>query len=219
MSSTLASPPVAVVLDRLHTAARGDWRHFVRMAPRYLMSRATGVDLMPTSPSALRHAYVSVTRDQGRFLHAIARVVGARRLVEFGASFGISTLYLASAACDAGGTLITTEIEPNKAAATRRAVAEAGLGDVVTLLEGDARETLRSVDGPIDFVFLDGMKPMYVEILDVLREKLAPNALLFADNVNHAGAAPYNRIVRDARGAFDSATLFGGRLEMSRYRG
>lgn len=214
--ATLDSAPVAATLNRLHEAARGDWKHMLTLAPRFLLSMSTGRDFMPKDPASLRHVYVPVSREQGRLMHLMARAVRARHIVEFGASFGISTLYLASAAKDNGGALVTTEIEPTKIEATRRSLAEAGLDDVVTLLEGDARETLKTLDGPVDFLFLDGMKPMYVEVLELLRERLTPSALVVADNVEHPSARAYTELVRDPKSGFESSTLFGGRLELSR---
>jgi predicted O-methyltransferase YrrM len=71
---------------------------------------------MSKNPAALSGLYSSVTRDEGRFLYLLARVGKARRIAEFGSSFGVSTLYLASAARDCGGGVVTTEIEPHKIA-------------------------------------------------------------------------------------------------------
>jgi predicted O-methyltransferase YrrM len=218
LDSSLFTPLVSDALERLHNAARGDWKHRIHLAPRYLLSTLTGHDWMPTDPSSLHHMFASVTREQGMLLYQMARANRARCSVEFGSSFGISTTYLAAAARDTGGRVITTEILPHKAAATRANLREAGLENVVTVLEGDARETLRNLDSPVDLLFLDGMKHLYLPVFELLRERLQDGAVLIADNVNMPSARPYLERVRGRATGFASSTLFGGRMEISYLR-
>ena len=104
-------------------------------------------------------------------------------MVEFGTSFGISTIHLAAAVRDNGaGRVISTELNAAKAAQARANLAEAGLSDRVTILEGDARETLAAVPGPVGFVLLDGWKGLYLPVLRLLEPRLAPGALVLADD-------------------------------------
>lgn len=135
--------------------------------------------------------YLAVSPDEGRFLYMLARGARAERIVEFGASYGLSTLYLAAALRETGGHLWTTEVHPDKCAALRETFDRAGVSDVVTLLEGDARETLKTVEGPIDMVLLDGWKSLYLPVLDILRPKLRPGALVAADNIRLTASKPY----------------------------
>lgn len=112
-------------------------------------------------------------------LLALAR--RARTVVEFGASLGFSTIHLAAAVRDLGaGTVITTEIEPDKAEAARENLAAAGLADVVDLRVGDALETLRDVRD-VEMLFLDGWNNLYLAVLDLLEPALADGALVVAD--------------------------------------
>ena len=111
---------------------------------------------------------------QGRFLYLVARSLGAKRIVEFGTSFGISTLYAAAAARDEGGQVIGSELEPSKQRAATAHLAEAGLASFAEVRLGDARETLRDVPGPIDLVLLDGWKELYLPMLQMLAPKLRP---------------------------------------------
>ncbi|HTW13437.1 MAG TPA: class I SAM-dependent methyltransferase, partial [Solirubrobacteraceae bacterium] len=106
--------------------------------------------------------------------------------VEFGTSFGISTLHLAAALRDnGGGRLVTTECEPSKAARARENFAAAGLADLIELREGDAVETLaRDLPEQIDLVLIDGAKALYPAVLALLEERLGPNALIVADNAD-----------------------------------
>src|SRR5919106_1613180 len=107
--------PVGRVLDELYEAARGDWRFFPRVLPYYLLSRVTGRNIMQLlKPVMAKDIYLPVSREAGGLLYALARGTEAKRIVEYGASFGISTLYLAAAARDTGGRVISTEIEPTK---------------------------------------------------------------------------------------------------------
>ena len=119
-------------------------------------------------------------------------------MVEFGTSFGISTAYLAAAVADNGaGHLFSTELSPVKVAAAQANLEDAGLADVVTILPGDARETLAVVGGPVGLVFLDGWKDLCLPVLRLLEPALAPGALVVADDVDsHASMGDYLAYVR-----------------------
>jgi predicted O-methyltransferase YrrM len=134
----------------------------------------------------LKNVPLAVSRETGRLLYMPARSSGARTIVEFGASFGISTLHLAAALRDnGGGALITSEFEPSKAARARDNLTAGGLIDLVEIREGDALETL-SVDLPktIDLLLLDGAKPLYPAILSLVESRLRPGAFIVADNAD-----------------------------------
>lgn len=200
--NSLNDPAVAACLERLHDAAARsvDWR--------------TVPDRDSDSLTRMGECYLAVSAAEGRLLYLLARGSGSRYIVEFGASFGVSTTYLAAAARDNGGRLVTTEAHPGKCAAVRASLAEAGLGGVATLLEGDARETLVGVDSGIDFAFLDGWKGMYLPIFELLEPKLTDGALIAADNIEHEGARPYAEFVRSSD-ALVSYTV--GKMELSCY--
>jgi predicted O-methyltransferase YrrM len=127
--------------------------------------------------------YLAVAPETARLLYALARSTKAQNVVEFGASFGVSTLHLAAALKDTGGRLITTEFEPGKAAQLRKNLAVAGVADLVDVREGDALETLaRELPARIDLVLLDGAKPLYPKILKLLEPHFAVGTLVVADN-------------------------------------
>lgn len=202
------SPKVSATLARLHAEARGDVWRFLPLLPRMLLTLLPGKSLMKVvSPSDLGHAFMGVSREEGTLLYAVARSIKAQRIVEFGSSFGIGTLYLAAAARDNGGELITTEIISAKCRATEANLEEAGLLDSAKILEGDALETLKGVEAPIDMVFLDGWKDLYVAVLELLKPKLLPGAVLIADNVNMSDAKPYTDLVRAKGSGFVSVRL------------
>lgn len=195
----LAEPALAAVLNRLHEAAAADPK---RWAARKHEQANNPPPAGPDPLVRMGELYIAVSRDEGRFLYLLARLSGARHMVEFGASYGISTLYLGAAARANGGQLHTTEVHPDKCAVVRNNIAEAGLQEAVSLLEGDALETLQTVDAPIDFVFLDGWKSYYLPVIKLLRPKLAPGALVVADNIDFSAAADYLAYVQETGNGF-----------------
>jgi predicted O-methyltransferase YrrM len=136
----------------------------------------------------LKDLPLPVSRETGTLLYMLARSCGARSIVEFGTSFGISTLHLAAALRDnGGGRLIATEFEPSKIERARRNLTEGGLIDLLEIREGDALQSL-SVDLPegIELLLLDGAKALYSEILDLVESRLRPGAFIVADNANYS---------------------------------
>jgi predicted O-methyltransferase YrrM len=213
----LEDPEVVAVLDRLHAEARGDWKWIALYLPRALWSVVTRTSFMKAvPPSRFRRAYLPVSRVAGRFIYLAARAIGARTVVEFGTSFGISTIYLAAAVRDNGGGLvITTEIEPSKCAVAAANLRAAGLADLVQIREGDVRETLKEIDRPVDLLFLDGWKNLYIPVLELVRPRLRAGALVLADNISFPDSKPYAQLVRAPENGFVSSTLFHGSLEVS----
>lgn len=167
---------------------------------------------------------VALDRDKAEFCYLLCRANGARRIVEAGTSFGVSTLYLAAAVRDnvrAGGgdgVVIGTEYEPEKAAAAREHFEAAGLSAFIDLREGDLRETLRQIDGPVDFMLVDIWVPMARPALELVAPRLRPGAIVICDNTaEHWGAyAEYFAFLNDPANGFRTMTLpFGGGLELS----
>jgi predicted O-methyltransferase YrrM len=118
--------------------------------------------------------------------------------VEFGTSYGISTIYLAAAVRDNGvGHVLSTELSATKIAAAGRNLAEAGLADEVTILPGDALTTLADVPGPIGMVLLDGWKDLCLPVLRLLEDRLTPGAPVVADDSTFASMKDYLDYVRD----------------------
>ncbi|MCK9877028.1 class I SAM-dependent methyltransferase [Frankia sp. AgPm24] len=182
MPATLLDDATRTVLDRLFTAAAQEGPSLLALRDRF--SGEIDVSLAATVAEAAAEIYMPVAPEVGRLLYLLTRARGAALVVEFGTSFGISTIHLAAAVRDnGGGRVITTELAATKAAAARANLAEAGLADLVDLRVGDALETLRDLPGPIDLLLLDGWNQLYLPLLRVLEPHLAPGALVVADDV------------------------------------
>ena len=115
------------------------------------------------------------------------RATAASSIVEFGTSFGLSTLHLAAALRDnGGGQLITSEFEPSKIARAKANLEAGGLADLVEFREGDALDTLaRGLPDVVDLLLLDGAKSLYMDVLELIQPKLRPGAVILADNADH----------------------------------
>lgn len=217
--NSLEDPRIALVLEDLHRAAKRDIFVFLRALPAVAAGLLRGRGVVDSAKPHLRDAFIPIDASQGRALYLIARACRARRIVEFGASFGISTIYLAAAVRDnGGGVVITTEMEPGKIARARQNYASAGLESEIELRAGDALQTLREVDGPIDLVFLDGWKEACLPVLRLLEPRLPPGACVLCDDVRpfRKTLAPYVEHVRGSNGRYVSVELpLGDGLEFS----
>ena len=169
--------------------------------------------------SARERRLLNITPDTGRLLAILVRATGARRILEVGTSNGYSTIWLADAARDTGGHVTTVERAADKAAMARSNLDRAGLGEQVTLREGDARAVLADLAGPYDLIFLDADRADYTAYLDRLLTLLRSGGLLITDNVvSHAGELVdfLARIKADER--LDSVTLPVGNGEELTYK-
>jgi predicted O-methyltransferase YrrM len=185
--NSLTSPPVRPLLDRLFQSADSDDARRATMRARHPHGLA-GLSAREQA-DAFAELYIPVSPEGGRLLYTLVRASRPATVVEFGTSFGISTIHLAAAVRDnaaAGdnpaGRVISTELNAAKIAQARANLAEAGLADLVTILEGDALETLADLPGPVGFVLLDGWKDLYLPVLRLLEPRLAPGALVVADD-------------------------------------
>lgn len=188
--TTLTAPKLARLVDHLFAQASAAAEQTGRAVAdlsddeqaRLLRSKTGYRELY----GRLKHVPLAVSRETGTLLYMLARSSRANSIVEFGTSFGISTLHLAAALRDnGGGRLITSEFEPSKVARARDNLTEGGLIDLVEIREGDALQTL-STDLPetIDLVLLDGAKALYPDILDLVESRLKPGAFVVADNAD-----------------------------------
>jgi predicted O-methyltransferase YrrM len=210
-TDTLHAPRLTRTLDRLYRDSHVDMLRIFRVAP-LVVPHFFGMKHLDDDrlSKRMRSTYLPVSRSQGEMLYLVARAIDARRIVEFGTSFGISTIYMAAAVIDnGGGQVIGTENEPSKHARALENLRAAGVDQAADVLLGDAHQTLRDVEGPIDMVLLDGWKDGYLDILQLLKPKLRPRAMVLADNIFRFKRAlkPYVDYVESGTNGFVSSTL------------
>jgi predicted O-methyltransferase YrrM len=167
---------------------------------------------------------VALDRDKAEFCYQLCRAIDARRIVEAGTSHGVSTLYLAAAlrdnirAAGGSGAVIGTEYEPEKARVARAHFEQADLSRFIDLREGDLRETLTEIDGPVDFMLVDIWIRMARPALELVAPHLRPGAIVICDNTGQyrADYADYFAFLEDPANGFRTMTLpFSGGLELS----
>lgn len=211
LTTTLAASPLSALLARLFTEAEATGAALQRDMDRLSPDEQRDLMLSQTDYRAFygraKNYHLAVSRDVASLLYMLARATRARTIIEFGTSFGVSTLHLAAALRDnGGGRLISTEFEPTKVARARATVAEAGLSDLVEIREGDALDTLaRDLPLSIDLVLLDGAKGLYPAILSLVEARLRTGALVVADNADWS--AEYLARVRSPGGGYLSIAL------------
>ncbi len=221
MSSPLSDHKLVALLDRLHAQSDRqiaeideyciqlekkddfDWRVFDDDMHRFFADKMVALD-----------------RDKAEFCYQLCRALGASRVVEAGTSFGVSTLYLAAAVRDnrvEDGLVIATEWDPGKAAIARRNFSEAGLSEFVDLREGDLRQTLRGLEGGIDFMLVD-IWEVAKPALKLVSPYLLTGAVVVCDNttVDRGEYDDYFEFVENPANRFRTMTLpFQGGLELT----
>jgi predicted O-methyltransferase YrrM len=194
MTNTLHRDHVRTVLDRLFAAASHDDE-----APRWTNPDVSWESATPQERAdALQSAYLPISAPGGDLLYILVRAKRPTTIVEFGTSYGISTLYLAAAVADNGmGGVVSTELNRAKAAAARANLVEARLSHHVAILTGDAMTTLNDIHWPIDLILLDGWKDMCLPVLRALESRLSAGALIVADDIKLPSMSSYLEYVRN----------------------
>jgi predicted O-methyltransferase YrrM len=216
--SVVSSSGLQAQIDRLQQASASQEQGVYE----YFSQRAQAGDLSWDGLDDRAHQFfadklVALDADKAEFCYLLCRAMQARRVVEVGTSYGVSTLYLADAVrANGGGVVVGTEHEPAKAAAARASFVEAGLEDFIELREGDLRQTLATIDGPVDFVLMDIWTEMVCPAMRLIAPHLRPGAAIVCDNTAQFPDAyrGYFELISD--GPYVTRTLpFTGGLELT----
>jgi predicted O-methyltransferase YrrM len=148
------------------------------------------LDVLDDMDKNQRRGSLSVPVDDGRLLRVLVESTGAKTVVELGTSIGYSATWMALGLRSTGGHLTTYEIDPDRAAKARANFKRAGVEDLVTIVEGNAHETLKKFKGTIDLVFLDADKEGYLDYLNTLLPLVRPGGLIVAHNMSPRMADP-----------------------------
>ena len=218
----LGDPHLQNRLDDLHDQSRRQ----EDLIATYFKRRGDSVNWAKLDDHAhqfLADKLVALDPDKAMFCHRLCMAMRAKRVIEVGTSHGVSTLYLAQAmkrlesADGERGLVIATEYEASKAATARANFASAGLAAYIELREGDLRETLREIQGPIDFVLMD-IWEMARPAIELITPHLRRGAIVIADDTSDFDESyeAYFDYVRNPTNAFTTQTLpFAGGLELT----
>lgn len=216
----LNDPNLEMLLQTLHTESAVQEEEIDAYFGRRIAEGSlswNGLDAQSTE--FFRNKFVALEDEKASYCYLVCRALGARRVVECGTSYGVSTLYLAAAVRDNGGGKVTaTEWEAEKAARARANFEKARLLEYIDLREGDLAETLKTIDGPIDFVLLDVWTEAVMAAMRNIAKHLRKGAVIIADNTTSSrpGYAAYFAFLTDPANGFLTMTLpFEGGLEMS----
>ena len=201
------------VLSRLHVEADRQTPalvlHYLGKLPRLLLGKP-----IPFHESDFRgyyaDKYIALEPQQGAFCYLTARALGATSVVEFGTSFGVSTIWLAAAVRDnGGGRVVGTELVPEKAARAAEHLEEAGLSAYAEIRIGDARETLADLDMPVDLFLNDGLPDLALDVVRLVAPRIRTGGVVITDNVGtfRGNYADYVHYMHDPSNGFSSTTL------------
>ncbi len=189
--NTIKYPLVLELLERLHSEASSEMGKILKGLSKAVFRKL--------KPQDMKDTYIAISEEQGQYIYDLLIKTGAKHIVEFGTSFGISTLYLGAAAKENGGRVITTEILPEKCRVAQKNFEEAQLDDVIELREGDALETLADIPEGIDFLLMDGWNDLYLPLIKVLEPKLRKGALIYTDNASMPSSKSFIEYLRNTK--------------------
>ncbi len=138
----------------------------------------------PIQPVNFKDVYLSISREQGEDLVRLIKDNNIQKIVEFGTSFGISTLFLAQGALETKGRIVTTELIESKAQKAIENFHAASVNDLIEVRVGDAAETLKNYNEPIDLLLLDGWKDLYLTIFEMLESNFHAKTIIYVDNAD-----------------------------------
>jgi len=222
MASLLNDPKLEALLDRLHAQSDAEVdetdAYFARREQEGSLDSENYCD--DDMHRFLSDKMVALDRDKAEFCYQLCRALRATRVVEAGTSFGISTLYLAAAVRDnevENGVVIGTEHEPDKVKIAHENFKEAGLSEHIDLREGDLRQTLQDVGGPVDFMLVD-IWDVALPALELVCSSLRPGAIVVCDNTTESADEyrDYFEFVNDPSNRFRTMTVpFQGGFELT----
>jgi predicted O-methyltransferase YrrM len=231
--SVLGDRKLEEFLDALHAQSEGQGGVIDSYFRRRIEERTLSWDGFDAETTTFfRDKMVALEKIKAEYCYMLCRALRATCVVECGTSFGVSTLYLAAAVRDtvaasseavgneerAGGVVIATEWEAQKAKIARKNFEIAGLSQYIDLREGDLSQTLKTIDGPVDFVLLDIWTEAVMPAMTAIAPHLRPGSVIVADNTaqSRRGYEAYFAYIADPKNRLRTMTLpFDGGLEMT----
>ncbi|MCW2118074.1 O-methyltransferase [Flavobacterium sp. 7A] len=195
--------PIDAVLSTLYNDAKNDR---IRIEKKQLKFKFRSIH-----PSDFDDAYLAISKEQGADL--VQMIIGnnLKNIVEFGTSFGISTLFLAKGIAQTNGHIITTELIASKAKTALQNFEEAGVADQIELRIGDAMETLKDHKKPIDLLLLDGWKDLYLPLFQLLESNFHQKTIIYVDNADMAESQFFLKTVSQ-NSKYQFSSQYNGKL-------
>jgi len=206
--NTIHINKVSQILNVLHNDAKNDFKRIGKGLVKSVFR--------PMQPTDFENAYLPISKEQGETMRQLIIKNNCKNIVEFGTSFGISTIYLADAARQTGGKVITTELLESKATKAKQNIEDAGLSNYTEIRIGDALETLYGYSKPIDFLFLDGWKDLYLSLFKMLEPQFHKETLIYADNMDMAGTKSYADYILEQKGTYHTQFISKGKAYLSK---
>lgn len=178
-----------------------------------MMKGAARSMFRPMQPLDFKDAYLSISKEQGADLKQLIKENNIKNIVEFGTSFGISTLFLAQGAMETGGRIITTELIESKAQQAIENFKKAGVNNLIEVRIGDALQTLKDYHEPIDLLLLDGWKDLYLSLFRMLEPNFHTNTIIYVDNAEMADTKAFLKEV-GANKRYHIQPKFGSKVSL-----
>lgn len=180
---------IEIIIDQLYKDSKLDGLKMLKIAPKFIFS--------PVHPKDFKDVYLSISREQGEDLKELVIKNNLKNVVEFGTSFGISTLFLAQGVTKTKGHIITTELIESKAIKASQNFKKAGVSNLIDLRVGDAMETLKNYKSPIDLLLLDGWKDLYLPLFRMLEPNFHKDSIIYVDNANMSDTQEFLKVIKD----------------------
>ena len=190
-------------IAELYKDAKNDYRRMIKGVAKAVFR--------PVQPADFKDAYLAISQQQGQDLKELIERHDIKNIVEFGTSFGISTLFLAQGVAKTGGHIITTELIDSKAQQAITNFRKAGVADLIEVKIGDALETLKNHQEPIDLLLLDGWKDLYLPLFEMLEPHFHADTLVYVDNADMAESQAFLKVVSYNK-QYQLSTQYGGKV-------
>ena len=169
---------IGSTIDQLYKDSKSDYLRMMKSAAKSIFR--------PMQPSDFKDVYLAISKEQGMGLVELIKENNIKNVVEFGTSFGISTLFLAQGVSETGGSIVTTELIESKAKKAIKNFKDAGVDKMIELRIGDAMDTLNNYNSPIDLLLLDGWKDLYLPLFKMLEPQFYSKTIVYVDNADMA---------------------------------
>lgn len=176
-----------------------------------MMKGAAKSVFRPMQPIDFKDAYLSISKEQGEDLKRFIKKNNIKNIVEFGTSFGISTLFLAQGVMETGGRIITTELIESKAKKAIENFKKAGVNDLIEVRIGDAMKTLKNHRASIDLLLLDGWKDLYLPLFQLLESNFHANTFIYVDNADMSDSQVFLKTV-GKNSKYQLQPIFNGKV-------